>query len=214
MKRNVALLVAAVCMLLAASAQAANLSIEFWTKTKDGVKPAQDVHYTVMDLNSNTVADVKDVQPTGVVANLDVEPGVYYVSAEQPSTRYFGSMTLSVNATAPKNEVYSQEAGAEAAGEATNEDEDNRRFFLLSDEGLNEISEAQLQQLQASGVPSNTVAPQPTYAQQPVYQYPVSETPQRRWGFWIGAGALATAIVACFLPENKPDGPSESMDTH
>ena len=166
------------------------------------VVPAQDVHYTLMDLNSNKIAENKVQNPAGVDVELNVEPGVYFLSAEQPSTRYFGSLTLSVNAPAVETGVYSQSVEEEEA--ADDDDDDRKRFFLLSDNGLSEITEAQLNELMAT--PAAAPAPAPAVAPvEPVYPaYPAYPAAQGgRWGTWLGLGALATGIVAMFFPEKE-----------
>ena len=95
MKKIIAAVVCVAVLAFIAVAQANQ--VRFLSRTSGGVAPSQDVHYTVMDLNGNKVAEdtVDAVEGEGVTIN-GLEPGTYFVSAEQPSTGYFGSVTTEI----------------------------------------------------------------------------------------------------------------------
>jgi len=209
MKKFVALLVAALAMTFVASAQAEVLHINFYSQTPAGTIPTRDVHYTIMDVNSNKVVDDSRINPRGVQVEQELEPGFYQISAEQPSTGYFGSTTVTLNAEAAASESYTQ--SAEDAGEAPSAGSSVTTVNLvLSDKGLEEVSDSELNNILNPNNTPNTpaeAAPQapqyPTYPAEPSMPspYPSSQPNFGRFAGILGAGGLATAIVACFLPE-------------
>lgn len=208
MKKFVALLVAALAMTFVASAQAEVLHINFYSRTPAGTIPTRDVHYTIMDVNSNKVVDDSRINPRGVQVEHELDPGFYQISAEQPSTGYFGSTTVTLNAEAAASESYTQ--SAEDDGEAPSDGSNVTTVNLvLSDDGLEEVSDGELNNmLNANNTPSAPqAAPQapqyPTYPAEPSMPggYPSSQPTFGRFAGILGAGGLATAIVACFLPE-------------
>lgn len=72
--------------------------VRFYYKSAEGVKPAPDIHYSVMDLNGNKVAEATE---TGVAEGVTInglEDGSFFLSAEMPSTGYFGSQTITLPA--------------------------------------------------------------------------------------------------------------------
>lgn len=100
MKKIIATIVCVAVLAFIAVAQANQ--VRFLSRTSDGVAPSQDIHYTVMDLNGNKVAEDTVNAPEGEGVTIDNLPaGTYFISAEQESTGYFGSITT---------EVVSQEA--------------------------------------------------------------------------------------------------------
>lgn len=206
MKKFVALLVAALAMTFVASAQAEVLHINFYSKTPAGTIPTRDVHYTIMDVNSNKVVDESRINPQGVQVEHELDPGFYQVSAEQPSTGYFGSTTVTLNAEADASESYTQSAedDGEAAGDGSNVTTIN---LVLSGDGLQEVSDAELNDMLNANNPPQAQpqpAPQqyPSYPQDPSFpgSAPSAGQPMPgRLGGILGAAGLAGAIVAIAL---------------
>lgn len=92
------IIVAIICVaVLAFVAVAQANQVRFLSRTSTGVAPSQDVHYTVMDLNGNKIAEnTVDAAEGEPVTINNLEPGTYFISAEQASTGYFGSITTEI----------------------------------------------------------------------------------------------------------------------
>lgn len=152
MKKIIATIICVAVLAFVAVAQANQ--VRFLSRTSDGVAPSQDVHYTVMDLNGNKVAEETVEAPEGEGVTIDNLPsGTYFISAEQASTGYFGSVTT---------EVVSQEA---SEGE-----EENRKpvDLVLGSDGLQVYDPAAAQPVaQASNAATPSYYGAPTNANVP-----------------------------------------------
>ena len=69
--------------------------VRFFSVMPDGVEYSQDIHYTVLTLEGVKVADNTVEDPYGVTIN-DLPLGTYFLSAEQPSTGYYGSRQIEI----------------------------------------------------------------------------------------------------------------------
>ena len=138
MKKIIATIICVAVLAFVAVAQANQ--VRFLSRTSEGVAPSQDVHYTVMDLNGNKVAENTVEAPEGEGVTIDNLPaGTYFISAEQASTGYFGSVTT---------EVFSQEA-------SENENDDRKPVDLvLGSDGLQVYNPNAVQPV----APANNVA--------------------------------------------------------
>lgn len=221
MKRNVALLFAALCMLVVSTAQAAT-NVHFYTKYPTGLAPTRDVHYKLTDNNANVLAEDKVVDPDGVVIEFNLDPGVYVLSAEQPSTKYFGSMTFAINAVAEVAEPVTQ--SAEESGASDSGDGADDRYLIIGPDGLSEVSESELSSMIAGGdgvgvAPGTTVADPvapaatstcPSYPSYPGTAYPGGYAGAAggigRLGGLLGAAGLAGGIVGIATNNNNKGG--------
>ncbi|MDO5309801.1 MAG: hypothetical protein Q4G03_09995 [Planctomycetia bacterium] len=197
MKQSLAFLVATLSVLVAYAAQAAEVNVEFYSQDTNGhVSAARDVHYTIMDLNSEKVAEDKAVNPDGVGASLTLNPGVYFLTAEEPSTHKFGSATIMI-----------EEQGEEDA---------QTEQFVFTEDGLTQMEDVQDDSYEST---------QDSDDEEEIQYYDEEEERRRAamipWGDGgyygyttggpslagiLGAGALAVAIVALFFPEKAtPD---------
>ena len=69
--------------------------VRFFSVLEDGIEYSQDIHYTVLTLEGDKVAEDTVENPYGVTIN-DLPLGTYFISAEQPSTGYFGSRRVDI----------------------------------------------------------------------------------------------------------------------
>ena len=88
------------CVLTLAFVGVANADqVRFYSLMPDGVELAKDVHYTVLTIEGVKVADETVDFEYGVTIN-DLPNGSYFLSAEQPSTGYFGSRRIEITGDA------------------------------------------------------------------------------------------------------------------
>ena len=219
MKRNVALFVAALCMLVVSTAQAAT-NVHFLTQTATGLVPTRDLHYRLTDANNLVLAEDKVVDPDGVVIQFNLDPGDYVLFAEQPSTKYFGTMPFVIADAAPDtpsdtptplakakvSEIFAQSAeGGEGADD---------RYVVLGPNGMSEVSESEVASGTGAAVVTEPVAPVAetgaVYPSYPSYSYPTggaSYPAGGRLGGWLGAAGLAGGIVALATSNSDKDKP-------
>ncbi len=187
MKKIIAAIVCVAVLAFIAVAQANQ--VRFLSRTSDGVAPSQDVHYTVMDLNGNKVAEdtVNAAEGEGVTIN-NLEPGTYFVSAEQPSTGYFGSITT---------EIFAQDAEGDDNGSVD---------LVLGRDGLQVYNPNATQPVApANGTPAPSY-PAPSYPADVPGMIP-SYDGGGYGGMSLGAAGIiagiALGIVGIFLPASK-----------
>ncbi len=112
MKRTALLLVAVLGLAVASSVQAADVNFKFFSQIGNApVDTADDVHFTLMSAEGDTVAfDSANADSPSVPA------GSYTLIAEQPSTHLFGSTEVAVS-----------------------DDDQAPRLFLMTPEGVQEL---------------------------------------------------------------------------
>ena len=92
--------IAILCLLTLASVGVAKADqVRFYSLMPDGVELAKDIHYTVLTLEGVKVAEKSVTFEYGVTIN-DLPNGTYFLSAEQPSTGYFGSRKIEITGDA------------------------------------------------------------------------------------------------------------------
>lgn len=158
--------------------------VRFYTRGQSGVVPAQDVHYTIMDLSGNKVAEETLEHADGVTIN-NIPVGVYFLSAEQPSTGYFGSRTIEIKEN----------------------DEDRERELVLGPDGLKDYNPNYAQAPVAQPAPANTVAPNTAPVQgNPIPAPTSSNVGIGRWAWALGIAGIACGIVGIVEPDdnNRP----------
>lgn len=152
--------------------------VRFYSRMPSGVEKSQDIHYTVIDVNGNKIAEDSVTNPEGVTIN-GLPSGTYFLSAEQPSTGYFGSKTVEVT-----------DAGSQNPGEDENQ-------VVLGPEGLREYDPAAPQPAAAeTSTPTSTV-PESSIPYEP------ATSNVGRWAFALGAAGLACGIVGIFTPDKS-----------
>ncbi len=180
MKKIIGAIVCVAVLAFIAVAQANQ--VRFLSRTSDGVAPSQDIHYTVMDLNGNKVAEdtVSAAEGEGVTIS-ELEPGTYFVSAEQPSTGYFGSITT---------EVFAQDADGNNNGSVD---------LVLDRDGLQVYNPNAQNVAPARGVPTQNYGT-PTYPADVPGSIPSYDAAGYGGGYGggFGGGALGGMSIGSF----------------
>ncbi len=92
--------IAILCLLTLAFVGVAKADqVRFYSLMPDGVELAKDIHYTVLTLEGVKIAEKTVTFEYGVTIN-DLPNGSYFLSAEQPSTGYFGSRKIEITGDA------------------------------------------------------------------------------------------------------------------